>query len=321
MIRRRFLEVLCLSGFLIFSLCLWTSFRGERGGHDKRDRHYRANSIAITTTILDPDPSFPVWLEYHLRRVDLIIIFMDDPNKQPHFESLVHNKPVVLFNGSTVEPDMTPESRLVYRQYANVNAAIDFALENNISWLMHIDTDELFYDQGNKTWQTWPNVGMVRFNNLEAVFLPYEVDNFFEDCKLFKRSAGEPWFSAYGLGKSAVRLTTGVHSIGPHEFEGFENESIMVDEPTILHYPTPTFQRWLAKYELYGNFSDFWYNDPNRPILPFMKQSRDAIHSSLLSGTWDEALSFYLSWIPGSRDIPRFIESGALVRLSPLDKV
>ena len=38
-------------------------------------------TIAIVTTIVNPGPSFPVWLDYHLRRFDLMMVFMDDPRE------------------------------------------------------------------------------------------------------------------------------------------------------------------------------------------------------------------------------------------------
>ena len=275
--------------------------------------------IAIVTTILHPDPSFPVWLEYHLQRVDRILIFMDDPSRAPIFEELVRDKPVVLFNGSAIVPDMTPESRLIWRQDANNNVAIRYARENHIDWLMHIDIDEIFYDQHNSTWQTLPNVGMVRFYNLEAVFLPYDIDNYFEDCRLFKPHDGGLPFSAYALGKSAVRVTPNVYSSGPHEFTGYDGEEVILRDPIILHYPTPTYRRWVAKYEHYGNFSDYWYNDPNLPLLSFMTQSRDVIRSALMTGNWEEARKYYISWIPDTETVSRYLENGGLIRISPLN--
>src|SRR5579871_1745507 len=106
----------------------------------------RPQSIAISTTILSPDSNFPVWLDYHLRIVDLVMLFMDDPRRQPQFESFIQGKPVILFNGSTTASDVTPASRLILRQDQNNEAAIAYAIEHNITWLIHIDTDEIFYE-------------------------------------------------------------------------------------------------------------------------------------------------------------------------------
>jgi hypothetical protein len=276
--------------------------------------------LAIVTTILKPDSSFPVWLEYHLRRVDRILIFMDDPSQSLVFEQLVRDKPVLLFNGSAAVPEMTPESRLIYRQDANNNVAIEYALTNHIEWLLHIDIDELFYDDKNSTWRT-TEAGMVRFLNVEAVFLPYEIDNYFEDCKLFKPHWGDLRFTAYAFGKSAVRVTPTVRSNGPHTFADYEGGDVTVDHPLILHYPTPTFRRWISKFQVYGNFSDFWYGDSNLPLFPFMTQSRDLVRAGLETGEWEEARKYYTSWIPDAESVARYVESGELMRISPFEVV
>jgi hypothetical protein len=132
---------------------------------------------------------------------------MDDPNERSLFEHLVGNKRVKLFDGSVVEADMTPERRLIYKQVANNEVAIFFALENNITWLMHIDIDELLYEEGNRTWQSLPNVGSVMSVNHEAVPLSHEVENYFAKCTLFKIEGGHLPFMAYDSGKTAVRIT------------------------------------------------------------------------------------------------------------------
>src|SRR6266496_1942325 len=85
------------------------------------------STLAIMTTVLDPDPTFSVWLDYHLRRFDLVIVFLDDPSERPKLEQLVKDRPVVFFNGSTAWSDSAPD-RLVYRQQENVNAAIAYAM-------------------------------------------------------------------------------------------------------------------------------------------------------------------------------------------------
>jgi hypothetical protein len=324
MLNRRALQRLGVAACFVFLLLFWTLTPSEGPSAIVGDVHVRPLT-AIVTTILNPDPSFPVWLEYHLCRVDRILIFMDDPSKAPVFEELVRDKPVVLFNGSAAVPEMTPESRLIYRQDANNNMAIEYALTNHIEWLLHIDIDELFYDDNNSTWRTTGgsenHVGMVRFYNVEAVFLPYEIDNYFEDCKLFKPHWGDLRFTAYALGKSAVRVTPKVRSDGPHAFADYEGGDVVLDHPLILHYPTPTFRRWISKFEHYGSFSDFWYDDPNLPLFPFMTQSRDLVRAGLETGEWEEARKYYTSWIPDAESVAGYLESGGLMRISPFKLV
>jgi len=323
--RRTLLRLIAAACFVVLVLVwardtqprLGDSFRREAG----RAERPAGTRLAIVTTVLNPDPSFPVWLEYHLRRVDHILLFLDDPSKAAVFEELVGDKPVVLFNGSTTQPDMTPESRLIWRQDENNDMAIQYAQANHIDWLLHLDVDELFYDQHNSTWQTMPDVGMVRFYNVEAVFLPYEIDNYFDDCRLFKPDEGDLPYSAYVYGKSAVRVSPNVRSDGPHEFAGFEGNSVMVHNPLILHYPTPTYQRWVAKFEHYGNFADYWFNNPDIPFMSFMTESRDVIRTAFMTGDWEQAREYYISWIPDAGSISQYLENGDLIRISPLNSM
>ena len=274
-------------------------------------------TLAIMTTILNPDPTFPIWLDYHLRRFNLIIIFLDDPSEQPMLEQLVKGKPVVFFNGSTAWSDSVPD-RLIIRQEANVNAALAYSLSKNITWLLHIDIDELFYENGNRSWETWDGVGSIQFINHEAVSSPREVVNFFEECNIFRFDGESTGFMAYVWGKSAVRVTAGVYGNGPHKFEGYQGEKVEVRVPMILHYPTPTFDRWVAKYKLYGNFSDIWFGDSNRPMMRFMAQSRDLVHAAVASGNWDKAREYYYSWIPDNATMGKYLRQGDFRLITPL---
>ena len=274
-------------------------------------------TLAIMTTILNPDPTFPIWLDYHLRRFDLIIIFLDDPSEQPVLEQLVKGKPVVFFNGSNEWSDSAPD-RLIIRQEANVNTALAYALSKDITWLLHIDIDELFYENGNRSWETWDDVGSIQFINHEAVASPREVVNFFEECKIFRVDGGSAAFMAYIWGKSAVRVTAGVYGDGPHKFLVYQGEKLEVRVPMILHYPTSTFDRWVAKYKLYGDFSDIWFGDSNRPMMSFMAESRDLVHAAVASGNWDKAREYYHSWIPDNATMEKYLSLGDFRLMTPL---
>jgi hypothetical protein len=282
-------------------------------------QHHNNTTFAISTTVLNPPPTFPIWLAYHLRRVDLVIIFLDDPSERPRIESLVHGKPVVLFDGSMASPDMSPASRLIVRQDINNDAAIAYALANNITWLLHIDIDELFYEDGDSSWKTMENVGVISFVNHEAVPLSYPALNWFEECTLFKINGGNIHFMAYVNGKSAVRVTQGVQSSGPHNFWGYQGEYVNVTRPMILHYPTPSFESWVAKYKFYGEFSDYWFDDPDQPnTVSFMLESRDQLRAALASGNWEEARNFYNSMIPENATHEHYLSTGDLRIFKPL---
>jgi hypothetical protein len=278
----------------------------------------RAESMAICTTVLNPGPNFAVWLDYHLRRAELVIVFMDDAQQRPLFEAITEGKPVLLLDGTADNADRTP-SGVMSRQNANTQIAIDYALSRGISWLLHIDDDEIFYDIGDSSWRTLANAGHVTFINHEALPLKHGItDNYFTDCTLFKVN-GRMEFSAYRNGKSAVRVTPGVVPCGVHSFASHEGERHYVRFPTILHYPNPTFEAWVAKFTNYGKFSNYFFNNPNWPIqLRFMRESRDQVHAALGSGDWDAARRYFDAQIPDAAACQLLLETGALRRYHPL---
>jgi len=271
--------------------------------------------IALSTTVLSPDSNFPIWLEYHLKIVDVILIFMDDPERREEFEKY-EGRRVLLFNGSTTAAEMSTESRLILRQDENNDKAIAYALQNDIAWLMHIDTDELFYEDGYHDWRLGD--GVLSFVNHEAVPLDHSPTNPFKECTLFKMNNMIP-FMAYGNGKSAVRITPGVYSDGPHQFGGYQGKERNVERPMVLHYPTPSFEIWAAKYARYGNFSNYWYDNPETPnLLQFMLDSRDIVQAALRTGNWEEAREFFNKQIPSDDEMQELLSSGALRIIDPL---
>ncbi|KAK0896810.1 hypothetical protein LTR91_018653 [Friedmanniomyces endolithicus] len=286
--------------------------------------------IAITTTILRPDASFSSWLDHHLRRVDLIIVYMDDPdNALEDLDRLRGDRQqVILRNGSQVAPEMSPESRIMMRQQINTGDAIAYLLDRDFEWILHIDSDELLFEpggEGNNSWSRRRDVGSVRFTNHEALPLSTASENVFEDCTWFRinsDNASRRRFMAYGN----ARLARRVAPAGPHDFSGYRGQvhEPPVDEVMILHYPTPTYERWVAKYKHYGGFGDYWYGDersPNR--VGFMLKSRDVVQDAVKSGDWRKARAFWDEGVmtEGSEMWRNEIKAGKIRRYEPLAKI
>ncbi|KAK0255689.1 hypothetical protein LTR91_017540 [Friedmanniomyces endolithicus] len=287
--------------------------------------------IAITTTILRPDASFSSWLDHHLRRVDVILVYMDDPDNA--IEDLDRlrgeRQQIILRNGSQVAPDMSAESRIMLRQESNTKDAIAYLLDRDFEWILHIDSDELLYEPGGETKDSWSrrrDVGSVRFTNHEALPLSTASENVFRDCIWFRfnsDSDSRSHFMAYGNGKSAARLTSRVEPAGPHGFSGYRGQVYEppADEVMILHYPTPTYERWIAKYKYYGEFGDYWYGDersPNR--VEFMLKSRDVVQDAVKSRSWRKAKAFWDERVTteGSERWRNEVKEGKIRRYAPL---
>ncbi|TKA44661.1 hypothetical protein B0A54_04611 [Friedmanniomyces endolithicus] len=240
--------------------------------------------IAITTTIFRPDASFSSWLDHHLSRVDLIIVYMDDAdNALEDLDRLRGGRQQVIL------PDQHSRRHRVL-------------LDRDFEWILHIDSDELLFEpggEGSNSWSRRRDVGSVRFTNHEALPLSTTSENVFQDCTWFRFNSdaeSRQHFMAYGNGKSAARLTHRIAPAGPHGFSGYRGQVYEppADEVMILHYPTPTYERWVAKYKHYGDFGDYWYGDPQSPNkVSFMLKSRDVVQDAVKSGDWRKARAFW----------------------------
>ncbi len=315
--------------YILLPLLLWYGLN-----YIVKPREYNEQQtmpIAITTTILRPDASFSSWLNHHLRRVDLILVYMDDPdNALEDLDRLRGDRQQVIFrNGSQVAPEMSPESRIMMRQQINTGDAIAYLLDRDFEWILHIDSDELLFEpggEGSNSWSRRRDVGSVRFTNHEALPLSTASENVFEDCTWFRinsDNASRRRFMAYGNGKSAARLTRRVAPAGPHDFSGYRGQVYEppADEVMILHYPTPTYERWVAKYKQYGDFGNYWYGDersPNR--VEFMLKSRDVVQDAVKSGDWRKARAFWDERVmtEGSEMWRNEIKAGKIRRYEPL---
>jgi hypothetical protein len=246
----------------------------------------------------------------------MILIFMDDPTQRSLFTPFAEYDQVLLLEGTTDRSDMTP-SGIMNRIMSNTQRAISFALDNDISWLLPVDSDEIFYDAGDRSWQSWDDVGHVTFFNHEAVPMSVEPADCFTECTLF-RVNGRTEFMAYGNGKSAVRVNTRV-TAGIHGFGGYEGEHRAVAHPAILHYPNPSFDSWVAKFANYSDFSDFWWDDPNAPVeLKFMLRSRDLLRAARENDDWVDARAYFDSWILDAETREQLLQAEVLRHYDPM---
>ncbi|KAI1261122.1 hypothetical protein F5Y18DRAFT_419643 [Xylariaceae sp. FL1019] len=283
-------------------------------------------ALTEATTILRPDALlFPLWLDYHFRFVQQVVVYMDNPNERPVFEKLCGNRPVTLFSGSNEAPEMTPESRLIKRQLINMKHAIAHLREQGYTWLLHIDTDELLYGPGADfmAWSQDREAGVVNFVNHEAIPVAFNTSNPFADCTYFWINGVDrnKNFLAYGNGKSAVRLGPGVEPRGPHNFTTPTGNTLSPpgDQVMILHYPHPSYESWQRKLAFYGRFADRWFGDKRAPkIIEFMRESRNIVQKCAKKGDWSKAKKFFEKRVLGDKERDREVKRGRARRYWPM---
>lgn len=140
---------------------------------------------------------------------------------------------------------------------------IELASVDGVEWLLHIDTDELMYPGGTRSFSLQEllssvpqSVDLLIFPNYESLPERTDVSEPFEEVTLFKRNyahtessayfaayntvaRGNPnYFITYGNGKSAARLVPGLRPNGAHRWHNYDREpkEWSSEQGAVLHY-------------------------------------------------------------------------------------
>jgi hypothetical protein len=261
-------------------------------------RYHRALGFERLYLFMDPDDQ---GLEETRRLPGVAVIVIDDAYR----ESLRHHSYAQQFAAHIFATGAakTSPNALTALQLANMAVGLDLARRDGIRWLLHIDSDELFYPGKGDAREHFQllddlSIGQARYINHEAVPVRDEHEDFFAEITLFKRNGAEvapevfeslrPYFQqrghyflAYDNGKCAVRTLPGVTPATAHGFRlpvvALGRASL--SSPSILHYPFTSFERYWAKFQRLGEF-------PSEELLgqswnppQFLGQSRDLVNS------------------------------------------
>jgi hypothetical protein len=174
-------------------------------------------------------------------------------------------------------------THLSLRQIVNANMALELCREQDIGWLVHLDTDELicvdtaevrkdglkqFFDQLDR------GVESVSFKNIEAVPREVELSNPYQVClfkcpgadlgqgnfpksELFDPFKNHPipagWFWGHTSNKSAVRTAGNAYFITPHRCH---TDGEILHSEYLLHYNITSYKQWLNKYRNFANYPE-----------------------------------------------------------------
>jgi len=205
------------------------------------------------------------------------------------------------------------------RQLLNVEYAMHLARERGFGWLLHIDSDELFFAPSGNIGEHFAGLSAttadtVTYLNCEAVPERETIGDFFREVDLFKRPLKlveqdsamalaetqrdvpqlRPFFHFYANGKSAVRLTaTPPAPVSVHLFRhtGRPTAAATSRNHFVLHYACCGFDTFWTKYVALGRFSDRWWgeHDIASAIGRFHLDARDVV----TSGSREDARTFY----------------------------
>jgi len=280
--------------------------------------HNRNAKVALVTTTKNAH-QLPTWVEYHINRgFKRIYIFFDLSQRQdpswmelndwlklnPHRAKYVHciqvtpewtrvNQRSIIASKHFKHYD----NEVMSRQQVNAQTAlvwlktIDASFD--IDYLLHIDTDELWYPIGGSTVTKLLGVGeyfatlsetidTVSFRNWEVVPTQLESTNVFKDLDVFRKDRQH--YRAYCGVKSAIRIRLDkkeqeIH--GVHYWWSAGSKPVEVYDAVILHYVSPTFEQWFLKYKLLGSFPDTWFGGDVPIGIVYHCKSRDQVQRFL----------------------------------------
>lgn len=253
---------------LILVVIILLNINKNKEGYDNLN-----NKVGIVSMIKSPH-HISTWINHHIRLgIDKMYLFIDDPNDSSInvIRSLMNNKVRMIIiddkwkRDNNYKKDDTKDEPLNWnvRQDICVNNALNYAKEDNINILIHIDSDELLYSQNNKKINELFDItksNTFKIMNFEMAPDRDNYNNCFIENKYFRKNGDR--YIAYGNGKGAG-LVGKVKSNGPHEMININGETKHITLDTqdlvVLHYVSCNLDEMIKKYKMYSNFkTDKW---------------------------------------------------------------
>ncbi len=297
----------------------------------------------IVATVRDAADVLDSFITYHLAiGFAHIYLFFDDPLDpcagslagRPQVTAIRCDEPLrARWTGLRTYPKYREhvEAEVMARQILNCELAVAMAAGAGYDWILHIDSDELFWSAGCSAPEHFAALDFrgtdnAVYLNFEALPEALEIGDYFREVTLFKvnlhrgsqrRFDGEQValmkntrfadphcnFHLYNNGKAAARLDARLLPLTVHEFareraDGTieRGHEVIGDSQLILHYPNCGFTKFLTKYRTLGSFGDKWFGAGD--VIPFHREARDIV----ALGDEARAQEFYRERVMRHRD-------------------
>jgi len=203
--------------------------------------------------------NFDTWLNYHLSLdVDYIFLRVEDTPELSDVLDNYKDKVIVEYDNYVNKKDNYWTQ--MNRQKEFVNNVIEKCKSLSIEWLIHIDSDELFWSSTTikeMLSKVDKDISCVSIHNFEAVYPNDCLTNPFLETNRFLYKD----LLAYSNGKSIGRISSDLSCRGPHAFTGKQHK-INQKISLILHFESPTFNSWYKKFsEEKSDISDDMMNN------------------------------------------------------------
>ena len=232
----------------------------------------------MVSTVRTPEEDLKLFVNYHLNcGVSRVFLFFDDPN-DPALGGFQGDPRITAIRCDAAHWLLAKLGRpasIEDRQKHNANLALQWAREEGISWIAHVDSDELIVVPGANIPRHLDECGrdcdVVRFPTLEAVPKAAYVAHPFREIEWFKTGDPPPPgaekiarllgcrrvlesgnLKGHAAGKSAVRVHSNIASMGIHSpvpTKGVRLVSLKSTHAFLLHFDCCTFDEWNRKWK------------------------------------------------------------------------
>lgn len=236
--------------------------------------------VAICSMVRKPF-NFETWIDYHISLgIDYIFLRVEDT---PELAETIKSYPNIIAEFTDQHNKKNNYLRQMDRQVDFIISIKDKLIELDIKWIIHIDSDELFCSNNLNFIKNVKNdINVLHFINYEAVYTNDNLENPFLQTNLFRDNKNT---LAYCNGKSAARVTKNMTPVLSHTFKG-KMIRIPPSVAVILHYESPTFEKWYEKFKVASNI-DIEIKD--KIPFEFYKKSLELVELNNL----DEARDYY----------------------------
>lgn len=206
--------------------------------------------VAIASLVRKP-VDFPLWLKHHRNiGVNMFFIRLEDSYGWEDYLQLQHD---VVFESGTSDKDGNNYETLQSRQVTFVNKCLKEAKKYDITWVFHIDSDELLDGSFVFLRSLDRKYKCLHYENFEALYNDSNNETCFA-ARSFMRCANRAPCNSYINGKGAGKVDKDVALAGPHYFsyngniEGNHAYTVPIDILKVLHFDSCSFGSWAEKY-------------------------------------------------------------------------
>lgn len=231
--------------FLILLILLFIFFR--------RSTFTSILKVGLICMMKDPK-NIETWIDHHRKfGITHFYIQLEDT---PSLEEYLRLQPDVTLNINK-STGVNEYMEKMTRQTIWADKSIQYAKENNIDWLFHIDSDELLEGPIDALNSIPSNIDTFWIQNHEAVYkdVPTSEDNCFQAVKYINCATGG--CVSYANGKSGCRVNEYVSSNGCHRFKSTRPDSeIFLEAIYLNHYESCDFDSYKIKYKQLSQKAD-----------------------------------------------------------------